>query len=147
MTITSTAFQPDDPIPDDYSYDGGNLSPPLTFSEVPVEAESLVLLVEDPDAPGGLFTHWSLYDIPPATLQIMPGEVPAGAVQGETDFGQEAYGGPKPPSGTHRYFFKLFALDTPLDLGPGATGEEVREAMEGHIIDKAELVGTYSASQ
>jgi hypothetical protein len=146
MTITSTAFQPNDPIPSVHSYDGGNVSPPLTFSEVPVEAKSLALLIEDPDAVSGLFTHWVLFNIPPATLQIMEGQVPSGAIVGKNDFGEQSYGGPKPPSGTHKYFFNLFALDSSLAVGSDAGAEEVREAMKGHIIDRAEIIGMYSAT-
>lgn len=145
MTITSTAFQDNDFIPVEYGYDGRNINPPLTFSEVPTEAKSLVLIVEDPDAPSGTFTHWILYNISPATLQIMEGELPIGAEQATNDYETRAYGGPRPPDGTHRYFFKLFALDTKLDeVQPEDKREEVYAAMDGHIIDQAELVGLYA---
>jgi Raf kinase inhibitor-like YbhB/YbcL family protein len=146
MTITSTSFQNNDPIPDEHSYEGGNVSPPLTFSEVPKEVKSLLLIVEDPDAPGGTFTHWILYNISPATLQIPQGELPIGAVVATNDFDVEEYSGPKPPSGTHRYFFNLFALDTTLDeLRPTDKRNAFYTAMEGHVIDRTYLMGTYTA--
>lgn len=146
MTITSTAFQNNDYIPKEYGLDGRNVNPPLTFSEVPIKAKSLVLIVEDPDAPGGTFTHWILYDILPATLQILEGEVPMGAKQAVNDAGTQNYSGPRPPAGTHRYFFKLFALDTELpDMRPEDGREGFYAAMEGHVIDRAEIVGLFSA--
>lgn len=146
MTITSTAFQDNDFIPTEYSYDGSNINPPLTFSEVSPEAKSLALIVEDPDAPTGTFTHWILYNISPATLQIMESELPIGAKQATNDYETKEYGGPRPPDGTHRYFFKLFALDTMLeDVHPEDKSEEIYGAMEGHVIDQAELVGLYAA--
>lgn len=145
MTITSTAFQDNDPIPEEYGYDSRNVNPPLTFSEVPVEAKSLVLIVEDSDAPNGVFTHWILYNISPATLQIMEGQLPTGAKQAMNDFGMQAYGGPKPPLGTHRYEFKLFALDTALsDVRPDYRRQEIYSLMEGHVIEQAEITGLFS---
>ncbi len=144
MKLTSTAFEQNQPIPAKYTCDGANYNPPLTFSEVPKEAQSLVLVVEDPDAPGRVFTHWLVYDIPPSTQHISENEVPPQSTQGMTDFGKRGYGGPCPPSGTHHYIFRLSALDTTLALPPGKTKEEVREKMEGHVIATAELVGTYS---
>src|SRR5690606_7776933 len=108
--------------------------------------KSLVLIVEDPDAPSGTFTHWILYDISPATLQIMEGELPIGAKQAMNDYEAVEYGGPRPPDGTHRYFFKLFALDATLDeTQPEDRRDDVYVAMDGHIIDQAELVGLFSA--
>jgi Raf kinase inhibitor-like YbhB/YbcL family protein len=147
MTITSTAFQNNDPIPKEYGYDGRNVNPPLTFSEVPVEAKSLLLMVEDPDAPNGIFTHWILYNISPATLQIMEGSAPIGAQEATNDFGVTGYGGPKPPPGKpHRYVFKLFALDITLkDVRPQDRRQEVYTAMDGHVIDEAQIVGLFSA--
>jgi Raf kinase inhibitor-like YbhB/YbcL family protein len=142
MTITSTAFQPGEPIPAKHSLDGGNTSPPLTFSEVPVEAKSLALTVEDPDAPTGTFTHWIIYNFSPATLQIMEGQTPDTARQAKNDFGNKRYDGPKPPNGTHHYHFKLFALDLMLD-GVINNRADLYGAMEGHVLDSAELVGTY----
>jgi Raf kinase inhibitor-like YbhB/YbcL family protein len=146
MTITSTSFQDGDPIPKKHSLNGGNINPPLTFSEVPVEAKSLVLIVEDPDAPDGTWTHWLIYNMSQATLQIPEGGMPLHATQATNDFGEKGYGGPAPPSGTHRYIFKLFALDTELDnITPEHKRADVLDAIEGHVIDQAELTGTYSA--
>jgi len=146
MTITSTAFENNNPIPDEYSYDGCNINPPLTFSEVPQEAKSLTLIVEDPDAPGGMFTHWILYNIAPATLQLLESELPINATQATNDFGIRNYGGPRPPQGMHHYHFKLFALDSALEnIRPEARREDVYDAMSGHVIDQAELVGLFSA--
>lgn len=146
MTITSTAFQNNDPIPREYGFGGRNVNPPLTFSEVPVETRSLVLIVEDLDAPGGIFTHWILYNMSPATLQIMEDSVPAGAAEATNDYGSTSYGGPNPPSGTHRYVFKLFALDTTLkEIRHEDKSPEVYTHMEGHVIDKAQIVAKFSA--
>lgn len=145
MQITSTAFQPDEPIPAEHSHDGGNTNPPLTFSEVPKEAKSLAIIVEDPDAPTGTFTHWIVYNIAPATLQIPQNGLPVGAVQATNDFGRQSYDGPKPPSGTHRYVFKVFALDTTLDIVQGSKRADFYAAIDGHVLDQAELTGTYSA--
>lgn len=153
MIITSTAFQHNENIPSEYTCDGANRNPPLAFSQVPEKAKSLVLVVEDPDAPSKVFTHWLLYNISPATLQILESQVPK-STQGMTDFGRIGYGGPCPPpaspeqlqrgeSGTHRYFFKLYALDTAVNLLEGASKEEVQEAMKDHIIESAELIGLY----
>ena len=146
MTITSTAFQDGEEIPAEYGYDGRNVNPPLTFSEVPVEAKSLVLIVEDPDAPGGVFAHWILYNISPATLQIMEGALPLGAAQATNDFGVQGYGGPKPPPGKpHRYVFKLFALGTTLpDVRPEDRRSEIYTLMADRTIGQAELTGTYA---
>ncbi|MBI2049452.1 YbhB/YbcL family Raf kinase inhibitor-like protein [Candidatus Roizmanbacteria bacterium] len=143
MIITSTAFQHNGYIPSKYTCDGENKNPPLTFSQVPKDARSLVFIVDDPDAPSRTFTHWVVYNIPSSTLQILEGEIPQNSVQGMTDFGQTKYGGPCPPSGVHRYFFKLFALDIALDLKIGASREEVLEAMKGHILESGELIGLY----
>lgn len=146
MHITSTAFEHNEQIPKEYGYDGKNVNPPLTFSEVPPEAKSLVLVIEDPDAPNGVFAHWIVYDMSPAMLQILEGKVPMAAQQATNDFGQQAYGGPKPPAGTHRYFFKLFALDTTLDgLRPTDKRPAVYAAMSGHVLAQAELIGLFSA--
>lgn len=143
MTITSTAFKHNQNIRSKYTCDGENINPPLAFSNVPAPAKSLVIVVEDPDAPSGIFIHWVLYNIPSTTLQILENQIPAGSVLGMTDFGRENYGGPCPPSGTHRYFFKLYALDTTLNLSKGASKEEVEKAMEGHVLEYAELTGLY----
>lgn len=144
MQIKSSAFENNEKIPAKYTCDGQNINPPLTFSQVPKEAKSLVLIVDDPDAPGKTWTHWVLYNILSSTLQILENQIPEGAVEGVTDFGSTGYGGPCPPSGTHRYFFKLYALDTTLDLEESATKADVEEKIKDHIIEKAELIGLYS---
>lgn len=143
MTITSTAFQHNEQISRKYTCDGENHNPPLTFSKVPENAQSLALIVEDPDAPAKVFTHWLIYNMPSATIQILENQVPENCMLGMTDFGKTAYGGPCPPSGTHRYFFKLYALDSILDLPEGASKEEIEKKMQGHIIESAELIGLY----
>jgi hypothetical protein len=143
MKITSSAFQQGGNIPSKFSCDGPNTSPPLQISDVPSEAKSLVLIVDDPDAPSGLFTHWAVWNISPQTTTIGEGSTPKG-VQGTNDFGKSGYGGPCPPSGTHRYYFKVFALDRELDLPVGAKRSQLDAAMKGHVIAQGELMGRYS---
>lgn len=144
MKITSSTFENNSPIPSKYTCDGNDFSPPLQFSEVPTEAKSLVLICDDPDAPGETWIHWTAWNIDPKTTQIEEGAVPNGAVQGLTSFGEVGYGGPCPPSGTHRYFFKLYALDNTLKLPYQAGKEDIEKLMVGHILAQAELIGTYS---
>jgi Raf kinase inhibitor-like YbhB/YbcL family protein len=143
MKITSSAFQQGANIPSKFSCDGPNTSPPLQISDVPSEAKSLVLIVDDPDAPGGLFTHWAVWNISPQTSTIAEGSTPKG-VQGTNDFGKSGYGGPCPPSGTHRYYFKIFALDRELDLPVGAKRSQLDAAIKGHVIAQGELMGRYA---
>lgn len=144
MKISSNAFQNNQAIPSKYTCDGENVNPPLQIAEVPAGAKSLALVVDDPDAPVGDWVHWLVWNIEPTTTQIAENSVPAGAVQGKTDFGENQYGGPCPPSGTHRYHFKVYALDTRLDL-PAETRKSGLEAvMRGHILDQGMLVGNYS---
>ena len=143
MKITSSAFQEGGSIPSKFSFDGADTSPPLQISDVPSAAKSLVLIVDDPDAPSGLFTHWTVWNIPPQTSSIAEGSTPNG-VQGTSDFGKSGYGGPCPPSGTHRYYFKIFALDRELDLPSGAKRGQLDAAMKGHVIAQGELMGRYS---
>jgi Raf kinase inhibitor-like YbhB/YbcL family protein len=143
MKITSSAFQEGANIPSKFTCDGGDTSPPLQIADIPSEAKSLVLIVDDPDAPGGLFTHWAVWNIPPQTSSVGEGGTPKG-VQGTNDFGKSGYGGPCPPSGTHRYSFKLFALDRELDLPFGAKRGQLDAAMKGHIVAQGELMGRYS---
>src|SRR6202011_1421150 len=144
MKITSSAFQEGGIIPEKFSKNGQNANPGLRIDGVPAEAKSLVLVVDDPDAPVGLFTHWLVWNIDPKTTEIGEATAPSGVVQGKNDFGETGYGGPQPPSGTHRYFFKIFALDKTLDLKPGAKRQEVDAAMKGHIIAQGQLMGKYS---
>ena len=143
MKITSPAFQEGGNIPSKFSCDGANTSPPLQIADIPSEAKSLVLIVDDPDAPSGLFTHWPVWNISTQTSTIAEGSTPKG-VQGTNDFGKSGYGGPCPPSGTHRYYFKIFALDRELDLPFGAKRGQLDAAMKGHVIAQGELMGRYS---
>jgi hypothetical protein len=144
ITVTSSAFSPGGNIPEQFSCKGTNLNPPLQFSGIPANAKSLVLIMDDPDAPGGLFTHWLVWNIDPATTHISERSLPAGAVQGSNDFGNAGYGGPCPPSGTHRYFFRIFALDQKLDLKSGAKRKALENALAGHIVAQGELMGRFS---
>lgn len=144
MIITSPSFQDNGSIPSKYTCDGENVNPPLVIKDVPSGTKSLTLIVDDPDAPRGTWVHWIVWNIDPQTTQISERSVPAQASEGQTDFGKPGYGGPCPPSGTHRYFFKVYALDTTLDLSLQADKAELEKAMEGHVLDKAELIGLYS---
>jgi len=143
MRITSSAFKNNSKIPSKYTCDGENINPPLEFSDIPKETKSLVLVADDPDAPSKTWVHWVLYSIPPSTAKIEENSAAKG-IQGMTDFGKPGYGGPCPPSGTHRYFFKLYALDAILDVPSGLTKQQVLEKMRDHVIEEAELVGLYS---
>jgi Raf kinase inhibitor-like YbhB/YbcL family protein len=143
MTITSSAFQQGGNIPSRFTCDGGNTSPPLQITGVPSEAKTLVIIADDPDAPSGLFTHWLVWNIPSRTNAIAEGSTPKG-VHGTNDFGKSGYGGPCPPSGTHRYYFRVFALDRELALGPGAKRSQLDAAMKGHVIAQGELMGRYA---
>ena len=144
ISITSTSFQAGGDIPAKFTCNGTNVSPELQISSVPNEAKSLVLTVDDPDAPRGLFTHWIVWNIDPKTTRVVENSAPTAGVQGLNDFGKRNYGGPCPPSGTHRYFFKIFALDTKLELKPGARRAELDAAMRGHTLAQGELMGRYS---
>jgi Raf kinase inhibitor-like YbhB/YbcL family protein len=144
MRILSTAFENNQYIPAEYTCDGANINPPLTFSEVPRDTMSLALIVDDPDAPAGLFTHWLLYDMSQATMQILENDTPETGLQGTNSFGDTAYGGPCPPSGTHRYFFRLFALRSMLHIPAGASREAVDKAIRNNtVLETAQLVGLY----
>jgi Raf kinase inhibitor-like YbhB/YbcL family protein len=148
IEIRSEAFEDGDPIPARYTCDGLDISPPLSWGSVPDDTQSLDLIADDPDAPRGTFVHWVIYNLPPDTRGVpedMPNQqtLPSGAAQGVNGAGSIGYMGPCPPSGTHRYFFKLYALDTELGLGGGATKEEVLDAMEGHVLAEGQLMGIY----
>lgn len=143
IKITSSAFQQGESIPAKFTCDGANHSPSLQFHEIPSAARSLVLIVDDPDAPGGLFTHWTVWNIDPKTAALAEGGA-SGGVQGANDFGKAGYGGPCPPSGTHRYFFRIFALDRQLDLPAGAKRNQLDSEMRSHVIAQGELMGRYS---
>lgn len=140
MKLTSSAFKHEGFIPDVYTCKGKDISPPLKIADVPQEAKSLALIVDDPDAPGKTWVHWVVFDIP-VTDKIGENSIPG--KQGMNDFGRKDYGGPCPPSGVHRYFFKLYALDVSLDLKEGINKGELEKAMEGHILDRCELLGKY----
>jgi len=144
ISITSSSFQAGGDIPAKFACGGTNVSPALQIGGVPNEAKSLVLIVDDPDAPRGLFTHWIIWNIDPKTTRVAENSAPAAGVQGTNDFGKRNYGGPCPPSGTHRYFFKIFALDTKLELKPNARRAELDAAMRGHVLAQGELMGRYS---
>lgn len=144
MQIISSAFNRNEKIPNKYTCDGENVNPPLQFLDIPGSAKSLVLIVDDPDAPAKVWVHWVVYNINPKTTEVKENGVPEGGIEGMTDFGKPGYGGPCPPSGIHRYFFKLYALDSILDLPQTATKQMVEQKMQDHVIDKAELIGFYS---
>ena len=149
MQLTSEAFDSHGRIPDAHARDAADRSPPLTWSELPAETKALSLLVEDPDAPGGSFTHWMIWNIPVTTERLDEdvqhrGWLSDEAHQGDNDFGERGWSGPRPPRGeTHRYVFHLYALDEPLALDDGADRAALEEAMAGHVLEEATLVGTY----
>lgn len=153
MHITSTAFEPGAEIPSYYTADGDNVSPDLYWSDAPASTKSFVLIMHDPDAPRpGGFTHWAVFNIPPETNHVdsnVPDteRVSGLGTQGKNDAGKIGYVGPAPPSGTHRYFFRLYALNTILDLNAGATHKDVTDAMKGHVLAQTELMGTYESKE
>lgn len=148
IKVESTAFKEGEVIPRKYTCDGADISPPLSWSGIPEGAKSIALISDDPDAPVGTWVHWVIYNLPPNTAGL-PEKVPSertlsnGAKQGISDFRRIGYGGPCPPGGTHRYFFKVYALDTMLDLEPGATKKQLLKTMEGHVLAEGELMGKY----
>jgi len=148
MEIKSTAFGNKGMIPDRYTCDGEDISPPLEWHDAPGGTQSFSLICDDPDAPMGTWVHWVVYDIPPnvtALSEHAPSEqeLTNGGKQGRSDFGTIGYGGPCPPSGTHRYYFKLYALNSYVGLHPGATKEQLLKAMKGHILEESTLIGNY----
>ncbi len=144
MRITSQAFTDGGKIPDKYSKYGENRIPPMHFEDVPSDARSLALIVDDSDALRGTFTHWLLFNVDPKTKEIKEDCAPVIATQGRNDFGEVEYDGPKPPSGEHRYFFKAYALDTVLPLGRGSAREAIEREMQGHVLESATLMGKYA---
>jgi Raf kinase inhibitor-like YbhB/YbcL family protein len=149
LELTSPAFAPGEAIPAKYTCDGEGVSPPLQWGNLPEGTRSLALISDDPDAPSGTWVHWVIYNLPPETgalPEAIPPEptLPDGSRNGNNSLDSLGYFGPCPPSGSHRYFFKLYALDTVLDLPSGASKEQLLEAMEGHIVAQAELMGQYS---
>ncbi|NWG07120.1 MAG: YbhB/YbcL family Raf kinase inhibitor-like protein [Chloroflexi bacterium] len=145
LQLTSDAFANGQSIPAKFSCLGKNISPALAWTEPPAGTQSFALIVDDPDAPGSTWVHWVLYNIP-ADVRNLPESFSAQdpVSVGKNSWGKLSYGGPCPPSGTHRYYFKLYALDSTLSLSPGASKEQLLKAMEGHILAQSELMGTFS---
>lgn len=143
MELTSPVFSNNQSIPFKYTCDGDDINPPLLISDVPQNAKSLVLIIDDPDAPQATWVHWTVFNISPKTVQIPENNVPPEAREGTTSFGKPGYGGPCPPSGIHHYYFKLYALDSSLNLDSSAKKEDIENAIQGHIIEQAELIGLY----
>ena len=144
LELTSDAFANGQSIPVKYSCNGKNISPALAWNEPPASTQSFVLIVDDPDAPMGTWVHWVLFNIPDSTRSLQENTDTRAMSAGKNSSGNIHYDGPCPPSGTHRYFFKLYALDSTLSLSPGATKEQVLKAAEGHILAQGELMGTFS---
>ena len=149
LQLSSPAFEDGTAIPQKYSCDGEDISPALNWSMPPERTVSIALIMDDPDAPVGTWVHWVLYDLPGDRTEIpedvpKSGELPGGGTQGNNSWRRSGYGGPCPPGGTHRYFFKLYTLDALLNLASGASKEELSQAMKGHILDQGQLMGTYS---
>jgi Raf kinase inhibitor-like YbhB/YbcL family protein len=148
IKITSSAFEDGGLIPAKYTCDGADVSPPLQWDAVPEGTKSIALICDDPDAPMGTWVHWVLFNLPSDAKELaqnIPTEetLPNGAKQGVNDFGRVGYGGPCPPGGTHRYFFKIYALDTEVGLQAGANQRQLLKAMEGHILAQDQLIGKY----
>jgi Raf kinase inhibitor-like YbhB/YbcL family protein len=142
LLVKSSAFEKNTKIPSKYTCDGDDINPPLTFEGVPKEAKTLVLIVDDPDAPRGTFDHWVVWNIPASIGKIEENNASSG-IEGLNGAGKAGYFGPCPPSGTHRYFFKVYALDTSLSLGANSRKKDVEVAMEGHVLAKGELICLY----
>jgi Raf kinase inhibitor-like YbhB/YbcL family protein len=152
IELASPAFKEGEPIPSKYTCDGENVSPALTWKNLPQGTKSLALICDDPDAPVGTWVHWVIFNIPDSASGLPEGvpkdaSLPSGATQGMSDFRTPGYGGPCPPSGRHRYFFKLYALDGMLHADPGTTKKDLLKAMEGHILSQSQLMGTYQRAR
>jgi len=139
-----SVFKNGEKIPIKYTADGEDVNPPLDISGIPNNAQSLVLIIDDPDAPRGTWVHWVVWNTPANINKIKENSIPENSVQGKNSWGKNEYGGPSPPSGTHRYYFKLYALDNTLSLDQSADKKSVENAMKGHILAKTELMGVYS---
>lgn len=146
MQLSSPVFQNNQPIPPKYTCDGEDINPPLNFADIPANTKSLALIVDDPDAARGDWVHWLVWNIKPDTVEIKENSVPEHATAGTTDFGRSGWGGPCPPSGSHHYQFKIYALDIELSLPASAKKAELEQAMQGHILDQTVLVGLYQRS-
>ncbi len=144
MIVSSSAFSEGELIPSKYSCDGEDKSPDLTVKDIPKGTKTLALIADDPDAPGGTWTHWIVWNIPVTGTEQTIAENSVPGVQGKNDFGKLDYGGPCPPSGTHRYFFKVYALDSELDLAEGASVSELHKAMENKVLGQGTVMGKYS---
>lgn len=145
FSLSSPAFAEGDEIPRKYTCKGEDISPPLTIEGTPVNTAALALILHDPDAPNGDFLHWTVWNLPPNVREIPEASLPDSAFEGVTDFGRPGYGGPCPPSGTHRYIFELYALDEQLELESESDRQALTDAMADHIIAQARLTGTVSA--
>ena len=143
LTLRSPAFAEGERIPTQYTCDGVDIPPPLTWQDLPADAASYALIVDDPDAPGGIWTHWVVYNVPPEITEFPEDVSPDLGTQGTNSWNEIGYRGPCPPDGEHRYFFKLFALDIVLNLEEGADRETVLEAVDGHILAQGQLMGVY----
>ncbi len=152
LSLASTEFHNGQPIPAKFTCDGDNVSVPLQWADPPANTRSFALIVDDPDAPSGTYTHWVLYNVPADVHSLSEGvstdaTLPDGSMNGVNSARKSGYTGPCPPSGTHHYHFKLYALDAPLSLKPGATKDQLATAMQGHILAQSEMVGTYQRTK
>jgi Raf kinase inhibitor-like YbhB/YbcL family protein len=143
LKITCPAFQNNGNIPSKYTCDGSDISPALVIENCPAGSKTLALICDDPDAPMGTWVHWVFWNVPPNTKEIKENNVPQGAVEGMNDFKKHSYGGPCPPSGTHHYFFKVYALDIVLNISPNSTKADLEKGMKGHILAQGQLIGLY----
>ena len=149
ILIESQAFKHMEGIPAKYTCKGENVSPPLSWKDLPAKTKSIVIICDDPDAPAGTWVHWVCYDIPASVDSLRENiagtdSLPGSGKQGVNDFRETGYGGPCPPAGTHRYFFKIYALDAMLGVPPGKSKKEIERAMKGHVLARGELIGTYA---
>jgi Raf kinase inhibitor-like YbhB/YbcL family protein len=152
MRVFSPVFSDGDDIAAKYTCDGENVSPPLEWEDIPHGTTSFSIVVDDPDAPSGVFVHWLLFNVPASENGLtegvgVEGPTSGGGIQGKNGFGKIAYGGPCPPSGTHRYYFHLYAVDTNLDLPPGASRRDWDRAAQGHVLSEAQLMGRYARAK
>jgi len=147
FSLESEAFDNGGTIPRKYGYKNGNISPPLKINGVPENTSSLALIMDDPDAMGAVgkvWVHWVLWNIDPSTIELKENSIPSDCLEGETDFGEIGYGGPAPPDKEHTYIFKLYALDTMINLEKGSTKADVEESMKNHVLTEAKLEGKYA---
>ncbi len=143
LKITSQAFQNNGHITGKYTCDGEDINPPLLIENCPQATKSIAMIVDDPDAPVGIWVHWVIWNIAPDVKEIKENTIPQGAIEGMNDFGKHSYGGPCPPSGTHRYFFKVYALDNMFGISPNSNKADLENAMKGHILAQGQIIGLY----